>query len=263
MNVNEFERAGHVWMEGDALAPCLQRILSEADKFFALPHAAKTNLQQDKVMTGYRSKGVEYANTPDRPDLMETFSLRPGDAEACARLAGDPASAELYAACAAYLELTHALVDQALTEITRHLYGVDTQWAVKKASWVQINRYCPHGESRDILQDMHEDGHLLTLLFADQPGLEIQEPDTKNIRPIDTTGSRLLLMSGSLLTEFSEGRIPPLYHQVRRHAQVAQRYSVVYFVNPDPINPDPFLAARMKALAEKGLTNNAQFGLPV
>ena len=67
--------------------------------------------------------------------------------------------------------------------MTRHGTPGHTAWIGlgsnlgDRASHLQFNYYEPRAQTRELLQDPHEDGLYFTLWRADAPGLEIQAPD--------------------------------------------------------------------------------------
>jgi isopenicillin N synthase-like dioxygenase len=80
-----------------------------------------------------------------------------------------------------------------------------------------------------LLQDIHEDGHMVTLHYASDPGLEVRLNGA--IRPMVMPRETLLLMPGSVMTALTNAAVPPLYHQVR-NLHLMDRVSLMYFVNP-------------------------------
>jgi isopenicillin N synthase-like dioxygenase len=91
--------------------------------------------------------------------------------------------------------------------------------------------YClPTPPERDLLQDKHEDGHMVTVLHSTAPGLEIYVND--EVQPMLPDRDEVVIMPGSVLTALSGGKIAPLYHQVRNHG-LDDRQSLMYFVNPE------------------------------
>jgi isopenicillin N synthase-like dioxygenase len=135
---------------------------------------------------------------------------------------------------------------------------------VKKASYLQINYYEPAQHSRDMLQDGHEDGHLLTLVTATAPGLEIETAD--GYRPAELAEDEMLIMPGSLLTLMTGGQIPPLYHRVRNSFRKEPRYSMMYFVNPESDQVlEPWVSNETNAgidIIEEANKLPLKFGLP-
>jgi isopenicillin N synthase-like dioxygenase len=106
----------------------------------------------------------------------------------------------------------------------------------EKASYLQFNYCLPTPPERDLLQDKHEDGHLLTVLHATAPGLEIFIDECAG--PLLPAPDEVVVMPGSVLTALTGGRVAPLYHQVRNHnLGEGERQSLMYFVNPEIDEP--------------------------
>ncbi|MBB4928328.1 isopenicillin N synthase-like dioxygenase [Kitasatospora kifunensis] len=116
---------------------------------------------------------------------------------------------------------------------------------------------------RDLLQDKHEDGHLVTVIHTTAPGLELWLDG--EARPMQTAADEVILMPGSVFTDLSGGRVPALYHQVR-NLRLADRTALMYFVNPELTEPVYSWAAEPGQtpvdLRDKIRSNPAMFGLP-
>ncbi|MET7808447.1 2OG-Fe(II) oxygenase family protein [Micromonospora chersina] len=115
-------------------------------------------------------------------------------------------------------------------------------------------------QHRDLLQDPHEDGHLITIQHATAPGLEVVVDGVG--RPVATDPRQVLVMPGSVLTDLSGGRISPLYHQVR-NCHHAGRIFLMYLVNPSLREPvySWLDEAGTVDLREKVRSNPSMFGL--
>ncbi|QZN98862.1 2OG-Fe(II) oxygenase family protein [Chenggangzhangella methanolivorans] len=110
-------------------------------------------------------------------------------------------------------------------------------------SYLQLNYYRPGRETRDLLQDAHEDGHLLTIVTSRQPGLEF-EVDGR-FEPANLAPDELLIMPGGILTLMTGGLMQPLVHQVRNVPGLRKRASLMFFVNASVANPPrAWIAAR-------------------
>jgi isopenicillin N synthase-like dioxygenase len=160
-----------------------------------------------------------------------------------------------------YWAVVAGVADATLRGVARAL-SADSSIAFAGASYIEINSYFRTDE-RSLLQDRHEDGHLLTILTSDGPGLEIERGDTWEA--IGFGAGELGIMPGSLLTDMTGGRIPPLFHQVRNH-HLPSRQSILFLVNPPLDGPiEPWLvtdANRGINIAERARSNGQSFGLP-
>ena len=238
------------------------------EAFFALPRERKL-VNTLPEYDGYHDIGKEYSDRPDRPDLAESFWARLIHADATARLPDAEGRAMHRAALAACRELEAALapVTQALS---RH-YAEPGRWspelafACDRASHLQFNRYEPARHRRELLTDAHEDGLYLTLLFADAPGLEVLTPAGEWL-PLQPRAGELVAMPGEIFSLLCGYRVQPLLHRVRNHPDVARRFAMMYFANP---NPAPgFRPWRRDAsnagvdIIERATLNPTRYGLP-
>ncbi|MES1150681.1 MAG: 2OG-Fe(II) oxygenase family protein, partial [Dongia sp.] len=177
--------------------------------FYARPLPEKRSFALPAFVEGYRDIGLEYSMRPDRPDLTESFSVWNRNR---AR------TEEWVTTCPVHMEMRRT-IDALTAPIDALFQAMADRWSpgtrgprVTKASYLQINYYEPAQHSRDMLQDGHEDGHLITLLTATGPGLEIETGN--GYLPVELADDEMLIMPGSLLTLMTGGAIPPLFHHV-------------------------------------------------
>ncbi|MFI9589345.1 2OG-Fe(II) oxygenase family protein [Nonomuraea sp. NPDC052265] len=236
----------------------LQEAITRSRAFFGLDAQVKKRHTSSDLNFGYRPMGVEYSISPDRPDLNECFTLWAD------RLDLIPAAEELAPLTDALLGWRGFLVPF-VGDIVRHVadaFGDVTPPDFAKASYLQVNFY-PQASSggRDLLQDRHEDGHLLTVIHATDPGLEIWD-GLDGARAVSTGAEQVLVMPGSVLTALTGGKVAPLYHQVRNH-DLAGRISIMYFVNPELTEPlHPWNGDRKVDLRDQVRNKPSMFGLP-
>jgi len=209
----------------------LHRAISTAVEFFERPQEDKNAHGSTDHNYGYRPFGIEYSVSPDRPDMNECFTVW------ASRLDLIPNAADIEDLTDSFLSWRDSLapiVTAVLDEVARS-FGADAP-AFEKASYLQINYCIPTPAERDLLQDKHEDGHMVTVLHATAPGLEIYTND--EIKPMLPAKDEIVIMPGSVLTALSGGKIEPLYHQVRNHCLgEGERQSLMYFVNPEIDEP--------------------------
>ena len=209
----------------------LHHAISTAVTFFERPLEDKAAHGSTDHNYGYRPFGIEYSISPDRPDMNECFTLW------ASRLDLIPNAGDIQDLTGAFLSWRDSLapiVRAVLDEVARS-FGADAP-AFEKASYLQINYCLPTPAERDLLQDKHEDGHMVTVLHATAPGLEIYVND--EVKPMLPAKDEIVIMPGSVLTALSGGKIQPLYHQVRNHCLgEGERQSIMYFVNPEIDEP--------------------------
>ena len=216
----------------DVDAGNLHNAIDTAVRFFERPLEDKNAHGSTDHNYGYRPFGIEYSATPERPDMNECFTLW------ASRLDLIPNAQDIPELTEAFLDWRDSLAPlvQAILDEVAQNFGADAAPEFEKASYLQIN-YCLRAPAeRDLLQDKHEDGHMVTVLHANAPGLEIYVND--ETKPMLPAHDEVVIMPGSVLTALSGGKIEPLYHQVRNHALPdGQRQSIMYFVNPEIDEP--------------------------
>ncbi|MDH6139334.1 MULTISPECIES: isopenicillin N synthase family oxygenase [Kitasatospora] len=239
----------------------LNEALARSRTFFARPAEDKARHSTADLNFGYRPLGHEYSISADRPDLNECFTLWSD------RVDTIPAAADvgdLTAALLAWRAELVPLVAEVIGELARYFSGGHPP-DFAAASYLQVNGYVRDDSGRDLLQDRHEDGHLLTVIHATAPGLEVFPGPADDPEPADLGPGEILVMPGSVLTDLTGGKIAPLYHQVRNH-RLAGRLSLMYFVNPEvaePLYPWVGSAEELRTdLRERVMSRPAMFGLP-
>ncbi|ALG10237.1 2OG-Fe(II) oxygenase family protein [Kibdelosporangium phytohabitans] len=239
--------------------PGQQQLFDQARAFFDRPPDAKLRHSTEDWNFGYRAQGHEYGITPDRPDLNEVFTYWSDDPSL---VPNHELIGEFLGALRAYWHQAGTAARTVLDAVAAH-FEVENTVDFLKSSHIQINDYRSAGETRDLLQDSHEDGHLITLLTADGPGLEIVRPDGVSVPRIEP--GQVLVMAGSVLTAMTGGAVEPVYHQVRNH-RLDRRVSIMYFVNPDVGAPiTPFVHNEHNAgvdIADQVRRNPEKYGLP-
>ncbi len=204
----------------------LQNAIATANRFFRRPLEEKIEHGSTDHNYGYRPFGIEYSVSPDRPDMNECFTVW------SSRLDLIPAADKINDVTESFLDWRGSLAPlvQAILDEVAKSYHAGRAPAFEKASYLQMNYCLPTPPERDLLQDKHEDGHMVTVLHATAPGLEIYVND--EVQPMLPDADEVVIMPGSVLTALSGGKIPPLYHQVRNHG-LDDRQSIMYFVNPE------------------------------
>jgi len=241
----------------------LSEIKKEAVAFFQLAPREKATETYSDLHLGYRSSGIEYSASPDRPDLNECLSYSNYSETA---MRPSSAAQRFYAASAALCEILDTMSHQLLSAVRDRYETKGMLPDTRNGSWLQANYYRPSVERRTELQDKHEDGHLFTIWNSEQPGMEIFPGDGNVGMPIVLPPDQMLILPGSLLTLLTGGDINPLYHQVSRVSTLTERISVMYFVNPSCDRPlyayNPRPGEELIDIAMLGARNPAIYGLP-
>lgn len=199
--------------------------------FFGQPQPVRAAATVPGKHQGWRPQGVEYSS-PDNPDWNETYSFQHG--HPCPT----PAAKALYDQMAKVAEDAGRRAWR-LVERLAQAYG-GAMPGLRQSTWLQYNFYEPQKAPKPILQDTHEDGHILTMLVADSPGLELHTHGRGTPAvpcwPDDVTW---VVIAGQALTYLTGGAIPPIYHRVTRATMLPTRSSLAYFINPDTSSPCP------------------------
>ena len=262
--VAQLERQGYAIIKIDsAVLAGIEDVQDLAQRFFAEPAAAKHAFASPSCVEGYREIGPEYSLVPERPDLTESFSF-------WYRNRRRPEIEAWHGKCPLHTAL-HNTADTLCSTVDALFTAMAETWSpgaprlgFQEASYIQINYYEPAQHSRELLQDPHEDGHLITLVRATEPGLEIKV-DGRFI-PVELAEDEMLVMPSSILSLMSGNRIPPLYHQVRNSRRAVPRYSLMFFVNPEITQKlEPWIRNDSNAgidIIEQANSAPNKFGLP-
>ena len=166
----------------------------------------------------------------------------------------------------AFLVESERLAGQVLEEIAGGFDGGVPSPEFRGASYLQVNS-TGVDLADGIVQDKHEDGHLITIHNATDPGLVLHLSDGDELL-VEPDPARATVMAGSALTLMTGGGIDPMYHSVVKRGRPVgpTRLAVMYFVNPEP-RPGlaPFVVNdtnRGVDLAEYVDSFPTRFGLP-
>jgi len=241
----------------------LSQTLKAAYDFFQLDEATKRRDYFPGLHVGYRFSGIEYSATPDRPDLNDSINLSSGWQRS---VADTSAAFDFYQTADRLLAVLDALAQSLLLGVAQRYPGSHQPPETAHHSWLQVNYYRSFPAMRDVLQDKHEDGHLLTVWHSAKPGFEIFPHDSEIGTPVTLDDEHMLVMPGSLLTLLTGGDIAPLHHRVVRSAASEGRMALMYFVNPTAQQPlysyKPGTGAELEDIAAIGARNPQHFGLP-
>ncbi|HNB27785.1 MAG TPA: 2OG-Fe(II) oxygenase family protein [Alphaproteobacteria bacterium] len=262
--VRQLEQQGYLRIPiAEQTRQTLDRCFDLANHYFAQSPAEKQRFARPEIVEGYRELGPEYSQVPERPDLTESFSAWNRNRER-SDLEGWAAACPFHAALRA--------AGDSLEVITRAMFKAMAEtWSpgapelrFYRGTYVQLNYYEPARHSRELLQDSHEDGHLITVLRSNAPGLELDLPG--GVLPIETNGNDLVMMPGALLSLMTGNKIKPCYHQVRNNHRTTPRCSMMYFVNPEIDQVlKPWISNETNAgidIIERANAAPKQFGMP-
>ncbi|MFD1560078.1 hypothetical protein ACFSHT_31285 [Paraburkholderia silviterrae] len=137
---------------------------------------------------------------------------------------------EFYSRIESYEAQVATYGQKIIDEICRR-YGYAREIRTRDDSYLQFNHYREDlrlGNYR-YLQNKHEDGHLITIIKPNAPGLVLFRGDKECL--VDVAKDQAFVIAGSLLTQLSEGEIQPVYHAVLNLTLPTARASIVYNVN--------------------------------
>ena len=86
------------------------------------------------------------------------------------------------------------------------------------------------------MNELHEDGCLITIASNKGPGLEIRSPDVCFL-PLEISSQQVIVMPGEILWLLSGGAIEPLFHRVRADRSNEERMSLLFFGHIDLVLP--------------------------
>jgi isopenicillin N synthase-like dioxygenase len=258
-------RDGYDFLESSAeIANAVAATYQAGYDFFRAPLAEKTSntLSED---CGFRITGIEYSQSAERPDQVESFSATARDSD-LSKLETEKGRF-LYQCMRETIDLLEPVAETLAIMFAEEAdQGADTarlRGAFRDWSCLQLNYSRPSACSAGMINEAHEDGHLLTLASADGPGLEIQTTEGGFV-PANVGATSLLIMPGEIAWLLSGGLIRPLYHQVRPERHLHERIALLYFgdVNPDACSP--WVKNKVNEgvdIVERIKENSSRFGL--
>lgn len=240
-------------------------VVSAASFFFRLPAAEKAKCRIG-LAAGYRPYGIEYSNSSERPDEMETFSATAASASQASALPSGSAR-EIHGRTAAAFRLLEPLAEQLVVALAEDLTGRSWKEALSgglhRWSCLQVNHSHPSEARSEFINEVHEDGHFLTLAYATSEGLEVRRGDGE-FSKITTASNQMVVMLGGIASLMTDGRLSPLYHRVRSIPTCAERTSVLFFADLAPELCQPWIAGETNRSVDIGAlirANPTRFGL--
>lgn len=205
---------------------------------------------------GFMPSGMTFARDAEKVDLCETFNFWHCYRSTHAKFSFSRGA--LYDT----FSRAEAIFFETASEVVRmwscrfnYVYPID----FRNDSFVQLNVYSdalkrPH---RAHLQELHEDGHLLTFIKPNAPGLLLRIEGQDHL--VNLERDELLVIAGSLLTELSDGIIQPLYHSVLDLNLPAPRASLIYNVTA-LYERMPSVGGRTIAMKDLANRHHVEFG---
>jgi isopenicillin N synthase-like dioxygenase len=241
-----------VWKSGEAFFYC---------------KSSKKMLSRLRNNTGYRPYGVEYSQSAAYPDSIESFSVSRGFRYD--NLEALPVEARLlYDDMLALFPLFEAIAEQLaaslIENLTNSAHKQDFVSGFRDFSLLQLNYSRPGKIENELINEVHEDGSLVTIASATAPGLQLLASNGVFL-PVTLKRDELLLMAGEILYLLSGGKIRPAYHRVIPAPGVKERMSLLFFADLNPSLCKPWILTESNKgidIGERVRKNPLRFGLP-
>lgn len=218
------------------VASDIAAIFSASQLFFRRTIADKSSSALPEEC-GYRPMGIEYSQSPQRPDLIESFTASPRIQQPAIRML-HPDAQRLYERMMSVLGALERLAEDLVVSIAdavgRRQHRTELHGGLHRWSRLQVNYSRPRQAGPgSLVHDPHEDGNMLTLACATAPGLEIRKEDG-SYTPIHADGTAVIVMPGEILSLLTDCYIRPLFHRVRPDAMTDERLALLLFVDLEP-----------------------------
>lgn len=215
---------------------------------------------------GYRPFGIEYSGSPERPDLVESFSasVRNRDGSDCLR---SDTARNLYKQMLSAINGMESIAESLTIRLAETLTNSEMrnvlQGTFRNWSCLQVNHTNFDMADGQLINDLHEDGNLITVACSTGPGLEVLTHSGKFL-PVTTKCNEVVIMPGEIIWLLSGGYIRPLYHRVHSESQSHKRLALLFFGDIDPRLCKAWVSNEVNANTDIGarvLTNAKRFGL--
>lgn len=247
---NELMKSGHaiIKLHKDTLS-ILDQAMRLATPFFDQSSSAKLRYSSPFLQEGYLEFGAEKDKVTGQPDLSESFKAwfrNIGNSTVDPWLHDCEFYRAMRSALAPYAELAEAVLIALRSRVSGQSVaelGLD----LRSASYTQMNFSRPAQENRDSIMDLHEDGHLLTIVRPSKGGLRgcrgrrLSAPSDDDpigifapegdLLPVELEVDEAILFAGTPTYYITGGYVPPFFHMVAR-SDAHVRQSIMLFANP-------------------------------
>ncbi len=208
------------------LEDCFQRI---NDFYYEIGKDEKKIFSLPDHTDGFLPFGSEYSADENNPDLCERFCY--WSRNKALHQEFKLSTSNFYQEISRYERLVYVLARRLLDNI-HDQFQAPLQPSIQASSYLQYCAYLPQYRpfNREFLEDLHEDGHLLSFIKPNSSGLMIMQ--NNKLEPLDVGKGTIAILAGSLLTALSDGEIPAMQHAVLSPIRETSRHSLMYFVNP-------------------------------
>jgi isopenicillin N synthase-like dioxygenase len=216
--------------------------------------------------TGYRPLRGEYSRSALHPDEVESFTTSYKVRNVKTDLLCDSART-LNNRMLALFDILEPIAEDLTISVADKL-GVALRNQVLRGAFhltslLQLNYSRPFETKAEYINELHEDGCLLTITSVTGPGLEFKI-DSESFLPVTPQSDELILMPGEILWLLSGGAVKPIYHRVRPVAAYRERMSLLFFADPHPKYCQPWIVNetnRNVNIGERILKNPTRYGL--
>jgi isopenicillin N synthase-like dioxygenase len=261
-----FQANGFLLLEvSSELKDSIQDAFEAALPFFRSTLSEKMANKLPEEM-GYRPFGIEYSRVPTAPDQIESFSMTARHPEAEVNLPSQSAQllgARLSKTFDALESIAELLAVQLAAEMSDRPLAPVLRGTFRRWSRLQVNYSRPVEVASSFINEVHEDGNLITIACSTGPGLEIRT-SSHEFTQITTTPGQMVVMPGEIAWLLSGGRVPPLYHRVRPEPIVKERMALLFFGDIDPLACEPWIRNEINShidIGDRVLRSVNRFGL--
>ncbi|MDX6404600.1 MAG: hypothetical protein QOH70_2055 [Blastocatellia bacterium] len=242
----------------------LTSVFDAAHHFFRQSKEEKETDRRPKDM-GYRPYAGEYSKSPLNPDQVESFSVA-ADAINAAEMHSYSAQVLCERMLTSY-DIFESIAEELIIEMANRLtgssIGASLRGELHRWSRLQLNYSTPSTVDADFINESHEDGALLTIAHAREPGLEL-ETSIGEFLPITNTPNNVLVIPGDIGWLLSGGWVQPMFHRVRPVPNCPERMALLFFGDINPRLCEPWVRNEINENVDVGalvLKNPKRFGL--
>jgi isopenicillin N synthase-like dioxygenase len=242
----------------------LTSVFDAARQFFRQSNDVKEADRRPKDM-GYRPYAGEYSKSPLNPDQVESFSVAAGAIRPV-----DMHSESAHVLCERMLtsyDILESIAEELIIEMANRLtgssIGISLRGELHRWSRLQLNYSTPSTVDADFINESHEDGALLTIAHAREPGLEL-EISNGEFLPITNLPNNVLVIPGDIVWLLSGGWVEPMFHRVRPVPDCPERMALLFFGDINPRLCEPWVRNELNENVDVGalvLKNPKRFGL--
>jgi isopenicillin N synthase-like dioxygenase len=238
-----FQTNGFLLLEvSSELNDSIQGIFEAALTFFGRGLSEKLANRLPEEM-GYRPFGIEYSQVPTVPDQIESFSVTARHSRAEVNLPSQSAKflwTRLSDTFDMLERIAESLAVQLAAEISGQSFASMLQGAFRQWSRLQLNYSRPMEVASPFINEVHEDGNLITIACSTGPGLEVRT-SSHEFTQVTTDPGKVVVMPGEIAWLLSGGKVAPLYHRVRPEPRIKERMALLLFGDIDPRACEPWI----------------------